>query len=371
MRDGATWARVVCLGVLCTLLLGCSRTRSVDPDWSDAASAEVSLPEELVREYAPRVWLHPDERDPPSDPMEFLRESSVWTSAGFLASAAALSGDDLRSLAEDAHLEHVAVPSRSVASALSAPALWRPGNPKVLAAVFGPPKQGIRRSLVEYWFHYPYSRATGWGLGNHQGDWEGYAVAVEWAEGPREWKHRMLGAYLAAHEGGRWSCASELETTDQGKPQVYSALGTHATYRAEGDHDGGWIRDRTGKGWAWDTWKTLRLLTAEPYYGFKGSWGARSGLERGLGLAFMSGPLAPGPGFKALGGSLRIVQEARRSLRCRAPEFSTFSRRTIQRKRAAADRFAATAMRATAASTGDVLPNAATDSGVRRTPSVR
>jgi hypothetical protein len=151
-----------------------------------------------------------------------------------------------------------------------------------------------RRILIEYWYHAAYSRATSWGLGNHQGDWEGLAAMVELGEGAAGGlTHRPVAFYLAAHDGGAWHRPEELEWED-GHPVVYTALGTHATYARAGSFVTRFLTDVTGRGRAWDAWRNLRALVSEPYFGFRGLWGEARFFR------FMSGPLLPGSFGKRL-----------------------------------------------------------------------
>lgn len=86
--------------------------------------------------------------------------------------------------------------------------------------------------LINYWFYYPYNPAYRGIAGGHQGDWENIQVRVNadrslnsvryFAHGS-EYKDRVPGG------GGFW-------TTDDGRPYVYSARWTHASYPESGTH---------------------------------------------------------------------------------------------------------------------------------------
>lgn len=169
----------------------------------------------------------------------------------------------------------------------AAPLLWRIDDGPAARAL------GPARVLIEYWYHAAYSVGIGRGLGDHEGDWEGLAVAIDVRSGAAgELVHRPVAAYFAAHEGGAWHCAKELGWS--GRPEAYSALGSHATYPAAGEYSTAFRKDVTARGRAWEAWRNLRPLPAEPYFGFAGAWGE----PRWIG--FMSGPRVPGPGFKPL-----------------------------------------------------------------------
>lgn len=173
------------------------------------------------------------------------------------------------------------------------PIFWKLSASPALAEL-GSPTEGTERVLIEYWYHVPYSRATKIEMGNHQGDWEGVSMLVDLSlDSSGKLTHKLLAAYYASHDAGKWHCARELERED-GHPVAYSALGTHATYSAPGAYSAGFITDHTAKGRAWDTWRHVRPLANEPYFGFAGYWGDIHFLP------FMSGPAAPDSTTKTL-----------------------------------------------------------------------
>lgn len=81
---------------------------------------------------------------------------------------------------------------------------------------------------VQYWFFYPYNGKVRGLAGAHEGDWEHITVRVD-AAGTT-----MEEVYLAAHNGGTWYDPICLRMTTDGRPIVYSALDSHATYRGPG-----------------------------------------------------------------------------------------------------------------------------------------
>ena len=123
-----------------------------------------------------------------------------------------------------------------------------------------------------YFFYYPYNRGkevvdTIWG--NHVGDWE--HITVRLMRGPDD-ALTPLQVYLSAHSfGGAYDWA-DIERLDT-HPVVYSAKGSHGVWSTPGDHvymsigeevlgvcvtlvctD---LTDLTDAGIAWDTWENV------------------------------------------------------------------------------------------------------------------
>ncbi|MCM2277160.1 MAG: hypothetical protein NDJ89_03725 [Oligoflexia bacterium] len=263
--------------------------------------------EQLLRRYAPRIWWHPEERFGPMDPLDFLKACSLWSGPSSARSRRVAAAGEalpalLRKLGRKPEGRKPPAPEnlrfegnypdfrRLSASELErVPMFWRlsPRQPDAGAA-----PAGTLRVLLEYWYYSPYNEATPIGIGNHEGDWEGIAMLIELREDARgALSHRPLAGYYAAHEGGAWHCASELDWTPE-HPEAFSALGTHATYPTEG-RKLALALDHAARGRAWESWRRLLPLELEPYYGFTGRWGPLSA------LGFMSGPRAPAPSFKA------------------------------------------------------------------------
>jgi hypothetical protein len=147
---------------------------------------------------------------------------------------------------------------------------------------------------IEFWYFMTYNPVDIY-FGNHAGDWESFMVVFDVHLENKVITSTPLYTYTSAHAGGSWTCSDQLEFKN-GRLQLYSGLGTHATYTKPGVH---WriYPDRTARGSAWDSSRYLRPLVQEPYYGFSGSWGATSFIH------WMNAPLAPGPDFKYLPAS--------------------------------------------------------------------
>jgi hypothetical protein len=291
--------------------------------------------ESLVSSYAPRIWWHPDDPFGPMDPLEFIENSSLWfrTPLGGdqkVTQKGAILPEELGSrstgqYAQEKHENHLITPAhanpvshphesgsragffmkykgplqddervkgRDRADAWrEVPMLWKLGllPPESFQSRLGDKNSQIL--LLEYWYHLAYSTPNLFGVGDHEGDWEGLAflIEVEQLSGGKL-QHKPIASFLAAHESGTWHCATDLQWIEEHgrrQPEVFTALGSHATYPAEGQFRNLFFPDRTKRGIAWDTWHHLRPLEQEPYYGYTGAWGR-------LGpLSFMSGPRAP------------------------------------------------------------------------------
>lgn len=285
----------------------------------------------LLEAYAPRLWWHSLERFPPTDPVEFVRRSSLhyrnrWGRERTLASRGELlpemlgmksrfplqSNPRLRPYqngflfnGSGYYLKEEGDPNADSWDGVrdgKVPILWR------LGGVFDGSKV-----LIEYWYHVSYNQATRLGIGNHQGDWEGFSMLIQLGTRSHRLRHRLIAAYFSEHETGVWRCAREL-TYVGSHLEAFSALGTHATYPSEGIARSSLLNDWNERGRSWDTWKNIRPLELEPYYGYSGAWGeARF-------LSFMTGPLVPGPGYKHLPRSgFTAEQEADLERRCASP----------------------------------------------------
>lgn len=156
---------------------------------------------------------------------------------------------------------------------------------------------------IVYWFFYPYngwSTAAGRLVERHEGDWEHIAVRLDDRD-------RLIATAFAQH-----NCP--LKPTSKASfsrthPIVFSAQGGHASYPTNGkggvhvlecrdglNFEGYALFDITGRKKVWRTWKVLKDVRAEDWYGFGGSWGD---IGRGGGLFHLKKCLCyygpPGP----------------------------------------------------------------------------
>ncbi|MEW6056167.1 MAG: Vps62-related protein [Bdellovibrionota bacterium] len=277
--------------------------------------------DEIVRSYAPRIWWHSADPFGPMDPLKFVQKSSLWkrgAPAKQLTAQGELKPEALKGAHSDSFLRFedptygTGQMRNWAVEALDKEdysGSFEPGTVPIFWKVSASPvirNHPVRQAFVfiEYWYHVAYSHATRFGVGNHQGDWEGMSVLVELRLSERkEIQHQAIAAFLASHEGGQWHCARELGWVDR-HPEVYTALGTHATYAKSGHFRTSVLEDQTNRGRHWDSWHWLAPLHLEPYFGYRGRWGE----EQVVG--FMSGPFVPEDETKTIPKQVRGREEA-------------------------------------------------------------
>ncbi len=166
---------------------------------------------------------------------------------------------------------------------------------------------------ITYWFFYgfsvPYKPAGRFNMArffSHEGDWENIDVVLE-ADGTP----RSVSYYGHGHPRPiPWAQVCKIledgedcESSEPGRPVVYSARHSHASYptAAEGKNDSTAVCheryrqlcsfDMRNKGFVWDPLVAgaggLRDARAQPWYGFGGAWGGAGG------KADTTGPLGP------------------------------------------------------------------------------
>jgi hypothetical protein len=93
------------------------------------------------------------------------------------------------------------------------PWLWQKSGSRIVDLL----PQTSRWELIDYWYFVPYNDANLWfGLGDHEGDWEGVALLFE--------NEKLTAAYYSQHKGGKWYCERDLERTQDGRIVVYSGV---------------------------------------------------------------------------------------------------------------------------------------------------
>ena len=139
--------------------------------------------------------------------------------------------------------------------------------------------------VVQYWFFYLFND----GGNNHEGDWEGIQLifANTVAEVLAGVAPYMLH-YAHHHSGTLWAgCEDEWN----GRPDVYVALGSHASYRLAGDYPTsvwGYDDDAHGDGTTLQPIQyEVRLLDDQSWLDWPGRWGSLGARDD------LSGPTGP------------------------------------------------------------------------------
>lgn len=179
---------------------------------------------------------------------------------------------------------------------------YAPGSAPPVYVTFAPGQ------YITYWFFYSYN---GWQNGpvkeRHEGDWEHVVVELgsgSAAEGRNEasevdYFQHSCGPVRRSYSAGGLPQAP-LEKTH---PVVYSASGGHASYDKIVTHNrdscggGSGLLDTTSKGTRWNTWNNVKDVVTQPWYGFKGNWGAADRSSSPL----LTNPGPTGPSASKLG----------------------------------------------------------------------
>jgi hypothetical protein len=136
-----------------------------------------------------------------------------------------------------------------------------------------------------YWLFYGYNDF----VNKHEGDWE--RVAVQVVDGKPD------GLTFWKHEEGPCRVAWDDVEKRDGHPVTYSASGSHGSYPWEGSYDATAqgpdsfqpVTDTTSQGTEWPTWEHARSVVEQPWWGYRGLWGAQKSVPGG------KGPRGPHP----------------------------------------------------------------------------
>jgi Tol biopolymer transport system component len=140
--------------------------------------------------------------------------------------------------------------------------------------------------VLQYWLFYYYNSKSILGYGLHEGDWENVSVIL----GPDYVPRR---AAYAQHTSGERCDWSHVQRTLTGRPVVYVAQDSHASYFSSGDHnvDAGAVFDNAdGQGGSVAPAVSV-LDSSVSWFGWPGSWGSTTG-----GFPNSASPHGPGHG---------------------------------------------------------------------------
>ena len=102
-------------------------------------------------------------------------------------------------------------------------------NPIYANKVYGRQIPIAGGTLLQYWFWFYNNPKTFATAGDHEGDWEMIQVRVDSSGTP-------VGAAYAQHNVGEYCAWDRMERSQSGRPVVYVAHESHASYFTAGDH---------------------------------------------------------------------------------------------------------------------------------------
>lgn len=257
----------------------------------------------ILDRFAPEVRLHPDDNHRPAS-VDFYLERVVMTygkdmhvlspatSTGVTtanidkftyqgrSSGDAITGAEFRlKQRDDANVDRHTTRCGYNVESIDVPCYVHVNSARKAAGVFD----------LQYLMFYPYNGPTSdtGDYGGHEGDWEMVVVRIERVGDD----YRLLAVNYLAHGNHAWYYPAEAGRSDRrfavnadGRPIVYSAKGSHASYTASGKRDGDtqYSTDRTGNGPIWRTWhnvvrivddETGEALPGHGWVGYAGRWG--------------------------------------------------------------------------------------------------
>ncbi|XP_054281076.1 uncharacterized protein LOC128998759 [Macrosteles quadrilineatus] len=276
----------------------------------------------LVKQWAPKIWLDPEEEFFPIDVDSFLKEIITFEKKGntFVE-------DDRFKLPTGPYSKnYYLITNRNRDDLLKDPHSFLHGvNPShKIVSIYAHVKKcdnNYNNFIVTYWFFYPFNegkkictvgnqrpvpvpklfnRCVGKlrYFGNHVGDWE--RVSVEIKDG------RPTFLFLSVHNAGvvysydsatnsfvfskamskglgqAQSPPETVQLDDHGHPILFSAKGSHALWAGVGKHQYTKLRlrelsDTVDYGTAWETWHSVQVFysdeTTPEWYNYQGRWG--------------------------------------------------------------------------------------------------
>ncbi|AKF85986.1 hypothetical protein MFUL124B02_19740 [Myxococcus fulvus 124B02] len=269
----------------------------------------------LVRRFAPRIWLHPEEQFWPTSTQTFV--SNMSQTATRLTTPTGLGCDSCAPFAFLAGQNPSQADVPVYAQVIPRTQSDRPTNvTDVVYWVFYGYNRGKRACKHEANASRPRSCDEWDSFANHVGDWE--HLTVRFVDGRPAVLTTSQGVLLAPMSFGDKNVA----LVGGWRPELYAAKGSHGLYPEVATYDYGWrglwseFRDVTGRGTAWDTWRDLRISPWQRRGGYSGNgfegfnltlaWGnERSGCDNDGADATGHCVLDPGP----LGPAMRAFAQ--------------------------------------------------------------
>lgn len=190
--------------------------------------------EQLIRKYSPVLYFGQEESFFPADVetflenSKFMKRSMFWAfdsevepgggSAGILQKMAKYTSDDYYIKIDRGLFDSIEDKYKPVKET---------AQKTVYATAFKINKDGKPIYILQYWFFYWASEAGDTGITWHEGDWE---VAMYWLDE----NFKPLKAGYSQHYNGEVRPWVEIET-EEGRPVVYAALGSHSSNFKEGE----------------------------------------------------------------------------------------------------------------------------------------
>lgn len=237
---------------------------------------------ELIKKYAPLVWLHPDEAYWPSS-IEFdiagseLRKQVGEKDEQVLPQGQVTIENIGNYPGREYFLKQVDSATKFGQKCVKSGACTVP-----VYVNFVPKPTG--EIVIQYWFHYGFSGALSGlrltralDIGTHYGDWEHVVVFLN-AEGTIE---KMFYARHGQNKDGEIVAAKDIQF-DNGHPIVWSALYGHGSHARNLKIIDTYNLDRTGSGFRWETWNNIVDMNnpAATWTKFQGRWGDNDNAPR-------------------------------------------------------------------------------------------
>ncbi|WP_105975780.1 Vps62-related protein [Streptomyces geranii] len=267
------WAAGLLTAVCALTLLPALPAQSATASTATVSAADT----ELARKYAPKIIFDPAENYFPSDVESFLANTHTEQH-----------GDETYRVPN----QPLGCPSCTDPEFLGGTA---PGSvqPPIYAQVVHRTANGRATNItdINYWQFFPYNRGKRvcvglysdiWGgclggystFGNHVGDWEHITVRLV-DDAPYQ-------VSLSQHDGGQTQAYGTGEiATENGRPVVYSARGSHALYPYPGHYtyrelfNGDSLTDIAGyniNSGIWDTRQSVKVFAWQPPGTYTGEW---------------------------------------------------------------------------------------------------
>ena len=242
-----------------------------------AAEAVPLAEEAVVGANRPVVWLFPNETHNPMAAGPFIAQSALEYSGTDSCRGDNLPGRgqvDPRTLAEGGYHHYGQFPRCDRKPTASTKDPKAPFSLDLDDAARGGDLaraptyyEFVKGQAITFWFLYGYNATDGFGVEDHEGDWERVSFILN-AE------NRVTSVVFHEHAYACRIDPGELER-DGGQPVVYSAQGTHASYPHPGSYEikgaPPMARDHAGQGTRWAP--PPIPVGNQTWYGYAGHWG--------------------------------------------------------------------------------------------------